>query len=1342
MNKLFRRLSLSSKLVLIAVIPLALLAYFAIQIYREKDSKIQLLDNYLERIEQSARISTLIDELQTERRYGFGFLINRQLRSELAVQRPKTDAALRELQGSVFLAGFTGYTFLDSLSAIRRRIDAGTISAQEVMTYYTNALFRLNTLNIVSAGNITYLEPVRGELHGQKLLSEMVTYMGILRSQIYYALHSSLPGNETAANLRSLYDIYLSYIKEFELKASPQAIKDFRRITTDPNFQITTNYIEQLLGTGRYDSTVTSEEWWQVSASAMDHVRELQRRLLQQTRTGVNNIYEQEKTARDRSLLFLALVIALVLFVVIYTISIITLILRDLNRAAQKISTGAIGVGIKVESDDVIGSLAESMIRMDENNKALALAADAIGSGNFDVEVKSRGSEDILGNAVVKMKQDLQQFHRENEEKLWAHAGIEKVNEAVRGEKELGVLGADVLNALASYINCSVGLLYVRSGTALRYTAGYAAANDGSIPLQVEIGETLVGQAAQKGEPMLLKNVPGNFLRVSSGSLEGSPVNILLLPLVHNGLLEGVVELGSFEEFRSETVAYATQAAPAIAIAIQGAKSRSRLQELLEQTQAQSEELQAQHGELENINAELEAQAEKLQASEEELKVQQEELLQTNQELEERSRLLEERNQLIVEKNMDIQRKAEELELSTRYKSEFLANMSHELRTPLNSVLLLSRLLSENNTKNLTPEQVEYAQVIQSSGQGLLSLIDEILDLSKIEAGKMELEYGPVMLQEIVQDMKSLFTPMAKEKNLEFSVETDEKLPSQIETDKMRLEQVLKNLLSNALKFTSDGSVRMKIESVGDDRSFMSFSVIDTGIGIPKEKQGLIFEAFQQADGSTRRKYGGTGLGLSISRELTRLLGGEMKVSSEPGKGSEFTIYIPVSKAMQARKPQPEQAAVPEENPQPQQQEQRPPKKDFRAEKIPAALPDDRNNVQPGDKTILIIEDDTGFARALLDFTRQRGYKGLVAVRGDEGVELAQRHRPLGILLDLQLPVKDGWEVMEELKSNPATRHIPVHIMSSMEAKKESLTKGAVDFINKPVALEQMQEVFGKIEHLLSREHRKVLIIEENPKHAKALAYFLENFNVSIEISGSVSHGVSALKKDDVDCVILDMGIPDQHAYETLEQVKKSQGLENLPVIIFTGRSLSKSEEQRIRQYADSIVIKTAHSYQRILDEVSLFLHLVEENNADDKQNVKYKRLGALNEVLANKKILVVDDDVRNIFSLTRALEMHNMNVITAVDGKDALAQLDQNPDTHVVLMDIMMPEMDGYEAMQNIRKKHEFRKLPIIAVTAKAMTGDREKCIKAGASDYISKPVDIDQLLSLLRVWLYDKSI
>jgi CheY-like chemotaxis protein len=550
-------------------------------------------------------------------------------------------------------------------------------------------------------------------------------------------------------------------------------------------------------------------------------------------------------------------------------------------------------------------------------------------------------------------------------------------------------------------------------------------------------------------------------------------------------------------------------------------------------------------------------------------------------------------------------------------------------------------------------------------------------------------------------------------------------------------EQIIKNLMSNALKFTASGSVQLSIQPVTDDESLIEFAVKDTGVGIPKEKQEMVFEAFKQADGSTKRKFGGTGLGLSISRELARLLGGEIKLTSEPGKGSTFTVILPKVKPATVPLPQPariETALVLQEEP----------KADERIKHlsptIPSDIDDDRDTIVKGDKVILIIEDDTAFAKALLGFTRQRGYKGVITVRGDQGVEMALKYHPLAILLDLQLPVMDGWEVMEALKTNPLTKPIPVHIMSSMEAKKESRLRGAVDFINKPIAMEQMKQMFHKLEDALSRSPKKVLIIEENTKHAKALAYFLESFNVSAAVSSSVTDGVNTLQKQEVDCVILDMGIPDKNAYETLELIKQNPGLENLPIIVFTGKSLSSAEESRIKQYADSIVIKTAHSYQRILDEVALFLHLIEENK--EKPNTSRINVnGPLNEVLKDKTVLIADDDVRNIFSLTKSLEKHQMRVISATDGKEALAQLQQHPETSIVLMDMMMPEMDGYESTTKIRQNPRFKNLPVIAVTAKAMMGDREKCIRAGASDYISKPVDIDQLVSLLRVWLYDKN-
>jgi len=730
------------------------------------------------------------------------------------------------------------------------------------------------------------------------------------------------------------------------------------------------------------------------------------------------------------------------------------------------------------------------------------------------------------------------------------------------------------------------------------------------------------------------------------------------------------------------------------------------------------------------MNAELEAQTEKLQASEEELRVQQEELQQTNEELSERSVLLE-------EKNMEIQKKSEDLELTTRYKSEFLANMSHELRTPLNSILLLSRLLSENNDKNMNGEQIEFAKVIQSSGNGLLGLIDEILDLSKIEAGKMELEVLDVSVKEISDSMHDLFSEVAKQKNIAFII-LDSEAPVVIKTDKMRLEQILKNLISNAIKFTSEGTVTLEIKKDESNEKLLTFSVKDTGIGIPREKQPLIFEAFQQADGSTKRKYGGTGLGLSISRELSKLLNGEITLKSNPGEGSEFTLRIPQSisslvvfeEKNNRIEGKSDAIATKEEEFHNRQ---------YISDLMPEDVDDDRENVTADDRVILIVEDDVNFAKSLLDFTRKRGYKGVITVRGDHALNLVLKFRPIGILLDIQLPIMSGWEVMEELKANPATKHIPVHIMSSHNVKKESMLKGAINFLDKPLAFEQMPEIFTRIEHIINRESQKVLIFEDNPKHAKALAYFLETYNINSEIKSEITDGVDALQKANVDCVILDMGIPDKQAYEILDNIKKNPGLENLPVIVFTGKSLSMKEELKIKKYADSIVVKTAHSYQRMLDEVSLFLHLVEENKKEGKKG-NIKKLGLLNDVLKDKTVLIVDDDVRNIFSLTKALEVLRMKVLTAIDGKEALKVLEENPDTDIVLLDMMMPNMDGYETATILRQNKEWKNLPVIAVTAKAMTGDREKCINAGASDYITKPVDVDQLMSLLRVWLYDR--
>jgi signal transduction histidine kinase/DNA-binding response OmpR family regulator/CHASE3 domain sensor protein len=962
--------------------------------------------------------------------------------------------------------------------------------------------------------------------------------------------------------------------------------------------------------------------------------------------------------------------------------------------------------------------------------------ADQISAGNYQTRVSDEQKDNLgtLSGALNKMAESLEYSFRLLSDKEWLQTGIARLNEVMVGETDLPSLMNNVVRHIAEYSNSRIGAFYLldRAGGTLMRGGHYALADRGS--RTIRLGEGLVGQVAKEGKPVVIKDLRESDWVVSLASGELRPRTIVAFPFFHGKKVRGVIELGTMmNEYPARKLEFFASIGENIGIAVHSIESRLKLQELLEKTQAQTEELQSQHTEMESLNLELEVQAEKLQVSEEELKVQQEELLQTNQELEERSRTLEEKNQLVLIRNLEIQKKAEELALTTKYKSEFMANMSHELRTPMNSILLLSRLLSENSTKNLTDEQTEYARVIQNSGQGLLQLIDEILDLSRIESGKLPLEHSIVPVEELLGDMRMLFAPIAKDKGLELHIVMDEGTPAQLETDKMRLEQILKNLLSNAFKFTQRGAVTLQVRSSATRQHVIEFVVRDTGIGIPEDKHELIFEAFQQADGSTRRKYGGTGLGLSISRELSRLLGGEITLRSQPEQGSEFTVAIPVFKMEGVVEPAaPGGGMIREASP-----ADRWPAPVFTLSKAPMEIPDDRGELQPGDKVLLIVEDDTFFAQGLLDFSRKKGYKGVVAVSGDAAIRMARQYRPMGILLDIQLPVKNGWEVMEELKKDPQTRPIPVHIISSFEVKNESLLKGAVNFMSKSLAFDNMDKIFGKIETLLNKSARKVIIVEDNMRHAQALAYFLGAHSVRMDIVPTIAKSEDILQQEGIHGVILSREAGKEES-DTLEMIRRNPAFENIPIIVFTGVNISKTEEARLRQYADSIVVKTAHSYQRVLDEVSLFLHVVSGEREKDTSNAM-SLLGALDEVLKNRTVLIADDDVRNIFSLSRALEQHKMKVVTAMDGKEALAVAEEN-EIDLVLMDMMMPEMDGFEAITRIRRNPKLRHLPIIAVTAKAMAGDRERCIQAGASDYISKPLDIDQLLSLLRIWLYEK--
>ena len=689
---------------------------------------------------------------------------------------------------------------------------------------------------------------------------------------------------------------------------------------------------------------------------------------------------------------------------------------------------------------------------------------------------------------------------------------------------------------------------------------------------------------------------------------------------------------------------------------------------------------------------------------------------------------------------MDIETKVRELEVTSKYKSEFLANMSHELRTPLNSILILSQLLAENKSKVLGEKEIEFAKNISSSGADLLNLINEILDLSKVEAGKMELEIVDVSYKDLRASITAIFSEVAKSKAIDFSIQYDETVLKSIYTDKQRLEQILRNLLSNAFKFTEkQGKVTLAIGKVNSPvefksnklakmRDIIAFVVSDTGIGISSEKQELVFEAFQQADGSTKRKYGGTGLGLSISRELANVLGGELHLQSEEGKGSTFTLYLP-SKFDASGISTEREVEVKEKTPKGNDT--------FEFPLLPAEIRDDIDKIQENDKVALIIEDDPEFCKVLLNFVRERNYKGIVAMHGNTGLSYARNFKPDAIILDMKLPMLDGSEVLKHLKNDPHLRHIPVQIISGHDRRREGMELGAFDFFLKPVGYKDLKKSFDRLESFSNKKLKKILIVEDNKTQNKAIRELIGHEDVKCFSAYSGKEAYEVMVKDSFDCLIIDLGLPDITDFDLLEKIRENPQLNRIPIIVYTGKDISKKEHNHLMKLANTVVLKTADSNERLLDETMLFLHRVEAKLPKEKQKI-IRNLHKTDEVLKNKNVLVVDDDIRNIYSLTNALEEEGMNCLTAENGKLALKVLKEQPSIDIVLMDVMMPEMDGYEATKEIRNISKFTRLPIIALTAKAMKGDKEKCLNAGMSDYVAKPVNIGQLLSLMRVWLY----
>jgi CheY-like chemotaxis protein/HAMP domain-containing protein/GAF domain-containing protein len=957
--------------------------------------------------------------------------------------------------------------------------------------------------------------------------------------------------------------------------------------------------------------------------------------------------------------------------------------------------------------------------------RAIAEVATAVTKGDLtrSIQVEARGEVAELKDNINTMIDNLRLTTDRNTEQDWLKTNLANFTNMLQGQRDLSTVGRMLLSELAPLVNAHQGVIYQMQSEDLGELMLLSAYADESYEAQqrhLRVGEGLVGQCAAEKRRVFITNVPRDAVTISSGLFKAVPQNVIVLPVLFEDRVKAVIELASLGEFTASHLAFLEQLTANIGIVLNSIEATMQTESLLKQSQQLATELQTQQKELQQTNEQLAQKAQQL--AEQNVEVERK-----NQEIEQARRALEE--------------KAKELALTSKYKSEFLANMSHELRTPLNSILVLGQQLAENADGNLTAKQVEFSRTIHGAGTDLLNLISDILDLSKIESGTVSVEAEEVLFTNVLEMVARPFRHEAENRRLTFDIYSDPHLPRSLVTDSKRLQQVLKNLLSNAFKFTEQGGVRASVSVatrgwsenhpvLSGAASVIAFEVSDTGIGIPQEKQRIIFEAFQQADAGTSRKYGGTGLGLAISRELANLLGGEIQLRSSPGVGSTFTLYLPKTYVGPSSA-----GTTPEARP------------GFLASsrqlahaavsEIPEKLPDDRYDLQEGDTSLLIVEDDVHYARILTDLARNRGFKVLVAGRGAEGLALAREFHPTAVSLDVFLPDMLGWTVLNHLKQDPATRHIPVQLLTMDEDRQHGLARGAFSFVTKPITPEGLESALDKIRDYAAPRRKRLLVVEDDPAEQLSIRELLVHDDIDVTVLSSGTEALDTLENTPFDCVVLDLRLPDMSGFEVLHKLGESPSLSDLPVVVFTGKELTADEDARLRTLARSVVVKGVESPERLLDETALFLHRVVADLPVERQRMLEKLHGS-DEALAGKKVLIVDDDVRNIFALSSVLERRGMIVLTAGTGREAIATLETTPDVAIVLMDIMMPEMDGFETMQVIRQNPLCWRMPIIALTAKAMKGDREKCLEAGASEYLAKPVNTEQLLSALRLWLH----
>ncbi|MGH6769390.1 MAG: response regulator, partial [Xanthobacteraceae bacterium] len=955
--------------------------------------------------------------------------------------------------------------------------------------------------------------------------------------------------------------------------------------------------------------------------------------------------------------------------------------------------------------------------------RAIAEVATAVTKGDLtrSSQVDARGEVAELKDNINTMIDNLRLTTEHNTEQDWLKTNLARFTNMLQGQRDLATVGRLLLTELTPLVNAQQGVIYQMEGDeapALRLLSAYADDGMNGHPLSLLPGQGLIGQCAFDKRRVLITDIPAGSVPIGSALFKATPHNVIVLPVLFENQVKAVIELASVNAFTTLQTTFLEQLTTSIGIVLNSIEATMQTEGLLKQSQQLAGELQTQQRELQQTNEQLEQKA---------------------QQLAERNVEVERKNQEIELARRAVEEKATELALTSKYKSEFLANMSHELRTPLNSILILGQQLTDNPEGNLTVKQVEFARTIHGAGTDLLNLISDILDLSKIESGTVTVEAEEVFFSNLLDMVSRPFRHEADTRQLSFEVHVDSNLGRGIVTDSKRLQQVLKNLLSNAFKFTAQGGVRLNVSAavggwspdhpvLNQAPSVVSFEVSDTGIGIQLEKQKIIFEAFQQADASTSRKYGGTGLGLAISRELSTLLGGEIQLRSTPGVGSSFTMYLPLKYVGPTAATRP-----PSDAPSTHAFGLLPiaPERSFEQ------ISDDRLDIQPGDPLLLIVEDDPHYARIMVDLARDKGFKVLLAMRGDDALDLAKQYQPTAVSLDVFLPDMLGWNVLSQLKQNPLTRHIPVQIITLDEDRQHGLARGAFSFVVKPATPDGISDALTRIKEFAQPRRRRLLVVEDNKAEQMSIDALLGYDDIEILNASTGAEALNALRETPCDCVVLDLRLPDMSGFEILDEMRRDTTLADVPVVVFTGKELSSEEDSRLHAMARSIVVKGVESPERLLDETALFLHRVVTDLPSDKQRM-LELLHSSDEDLVGKTVLLVDDDARNIFALSSVLERRGMKVLTATTGNEAITLLTGASELAIILMDIMMPEMDGYQTIVKIRENPAYRRLPIIALTAKAMKGDREKCLEAGASDYLAKPVNTDQLLSALRIWLH----